>query len=35
MAGSVPEVSASSYLRNQIIEEAVYESAATGRHLEL
>lgn len=35
LAGDMPELAASSYLRNQIIEDAIYESAETGRYLEL
>jgi predicted dehydrogenase len=35
MAGDAPEVAAASYLRNQIIEDAVYESAKTGGYLNL
>ncbi|MEL6236146.1 MAG: gfo/Idh/MocA family oxidoreductase, partial [Pseudomonadota bacterium] len=33
LTGKAPETEASRYLRNQIIEDAVYESAASGRYM--
>ncbi|MEM9047098.1 MAG: Gfo/Idh/MocA family oxidoreductase [Pseudomonadota bacterium] len=35
LAGETPETEASRYLRNQVIEEAIYESASAGRYLSL
>lgn len=35
MAGEAPEVAATGYLRNQIIEDAIYKSAESGRYLKL
>lgn len=32
-AGTAPETEATAYLRNQIVEEAIYESAETGRYV--
>ncbi len=35
LAGRAPETAAPAYLRNQLIEEAIYRSAETGRWIDL